>query len=711
MAILFKEDWLKYPTAVIDTRTKNQSFVRLASVYRLMGVENHAFILALHNPALQGVDPFDPDLTLDQMAMVSIEAKENPWYCLRELLRAAPLSGIDAVPVEANRGIVALWWSFFVHAQIILIQPRQTGKSFGADGLMAILLNIMCVKTHINLMTKDDDLRRKNIQRIKDIIAELPKYLNQVTRNDANNGEEVTVGRLGNTYSTHVPQASKKRALNMGRGLTSPIFQIDEPPFQVNLETALPAALASTGAAMERARELDAPHGVIFTTTAGKRDDPDGKYFYRLLMESAIWSEKFFDAKNIDHLKEIVCAQSKRGDYRIAAVFNHRMLGKSDDWLRQRIREALSEGDDARRDYLNEWTSGNESHPLSQEVLDRINKSGEEVKYTQFFDKFPYVVRWYIDENAVNYKLANDLIFVGIDTSDAGGGDDIGLVFTDPRTGGTIGAATINETNLIKVAQWFVHLLKSYPKLFMIPERRSSAATLIDYLLLFLPEAGIDPFKRIYSRLVHESEERPDQFAEISRPMNRRDTNIYVRYKREFGFATSGSGINARSELYGKCLRMATNRCGSLVRDRILIGQINTLTMKNGRVDHEDGAHDDMIIGWLLTHWFMTSARTLSFYDIDSRIFYSSLVITQDMDYGERTKALEQIRIRRRIEEIYDELMNADDDVLAMKLEHELLMLDKKIVLRNDDVYSIDDILRQTREARKNSKFRRRLQR
>ena len=118
-----------------------------------------------------------------------------------------------------------------------------------------------------------------------------------------------------------------------------------------------------------------------------------------------------------------------------------------------------------------------------------------------------------------------------------------------------------------------------------------------------------------------------------------------------------------------------------------------------------------MIIGWLLTHWFMTSARGMAYYDIDSRIFYSSLVITQDMDYGERNKAMEQIHIRRRIEEIYDELINTSDEVIVMKLEHELMLLDRRIVLRNDDVYSIDDILRQTREARKNSKFRRRLQR
>ena len=61
--ILFLEDYKNYPNLIIDTQTTNQSFLRLAGLYKSMGVKNHAFILALHDPTLQGIDPFDPNLS------------------------------------------------------------------------------------------------------------------------------------------------------------------------------------------------------------------------------------------------------------------------------------------------------------------------------------------------------------------------------------------------------------------------------------------------------------------------------------------------------------------------------------------------------------------------------------------------------------------------------------------------------------------------
>jgi hypothetical protein len=64
MTILFKEDWdLLHPTAIVDMKTKNTDFIRLAALYRSMGIKNHEFCLSLVDPDLQGIDPFDPEIT------------------------------------------------------------------------------------------------------------------------------------------------------------------------------------------------------------------------------------------------------------------------------------------------------------------------------------------------------------------------------------------------------------------------------------------------------------------------------------------------------------------------------------------------------------------------------------------------------------------------------------------------------------------------
>ena len=61
--ILFYDDWAKYG-AFPNVETTNQSFLRLAAVYKEMGIRNYSFILALHDKDLVGVDPFDPNLQI-----------------------------------------------------------------------------------------------------------------------------------------------------------------------------------------------------------------------------------------------------------------------------------------------------------------------------------------------------------------------------------------------------------------------------------------------------------------------------------------------------------------------------------------------------------------------------------------------------------------------------------------------------------------------
>ena len=713
MPILLGADWKKYPNAIIHHETKNRSFVRLASIYRAMGIKNHAFILALHNPELKDVDPHSPTLTVEQMGMISLEVAENPWYALREVLRAPAIAGGDSTPVDAHRGIIALWWCFFCHIMIILIQPRQTGKSFGTDALMATLLNVTCQNTQINLLTKDDDLRRKNIQRVKDIIFDLPPYLKMMGKSDASNGEEITVKALGNSYNTHVPQASKKNALKMGRGLTSPIFHVDEPPFQSNIATALPAALAAGGAAIDKAKASGSPYGTILTTTAGKRDDSDGKYVYKLLMESAPWTERFFDAESMEQLYAMVRGSSRGergGVLRIAAVFSHRMLGKTDEWLRQKLEESLQVGEDANRDYFNLWTAGNDLNPIPLPILEEISASVQEPSHIEISPINSYITRWFIPEHEVESFMANNKTIIGMDTSEASGGDDISLYVLDIKSGKTIGAGTYNETNLIMLSEWFCDMLTRYKNTTAIIERRSTGGMLLDYLLLMLPARGIDPFARLFNWVVNNMDEGPaekERYMEINKPFARRPPDIYVRFKKYFGFATSGSGATSRSELYSTTLQLAAKRTCRKIFDKILVDQITGLITKNGRVDHEDGSHDDMVIAWLLTHWLITQGKNLQFYGIDAREILSTASITKQMTSSDFRQMHEQQQIRRRIEKIYEELTSNTDEFVISRLEHELRVLDKKIILQAEEVFSVDELIRSTKEARRNRRFKR----
>ncbi len=702
--ILFLSDWANHPTAIINTQTKNRSWVKMAAMYREMGIENNSFLLALHNPDLQGIDPFSEDLTLEQQILIAAECKENPWFFFRECIRV-PVQGSDeSVPLEANRGNIALWWCFFNHVFLILIQIRQTGKSLSADALKVYLLMIKCMHTLINLVTKDDELRRVNIKRIKEIMGELPPYLDLRTRADAQNGEEVTVERLENHLRTHVAQQVEKRAFNQGRGMTSPIYFNDETPYQVNIEKSLPAALAARTAAVDHARKIGTPYGTVLTTTAGMRDSTEGKYVYGIIDESAQWTEKFFDCLNEAALEDLVIRSSRGKVFQIHACFNHIQLGKTDEWLHKTMREVKSVGEAADRDFFNVWTSGTGTSPFRSDLAKAARESQRGEDYVDISKPHGYVTRWYIPEHTIHQRMTTGKFVMGMDTSDASGGDDISLVLVDIETADVIATGTFNETNLVPLSQWVASILVAYENVTAIIERRSTGSAVLDHLLWILPMHGIDPFRRLFNRVVNDHLEFPERFREINMVVGRRDPNINVQMKKHFGFATSGSGLTSRTELYSTTLVNALIRSANRMYDNILINQTLGLVIKNGRVDHQAGSHDDMVIGWLLCHWLLSQGTNLAFYGIDSRMVMAKSKPEKLMSTAERYRQHEQTQLRADLEKGYQRLSNESDDFVCMRLEQELKVLSAKLIQEDEVAVSVDEMIRQAREARRQRK-------
>lgn len=121
--VRFLKDFERY-NAKPDLTTKNVSFLKVAEIFRLMGIKNYYFCLQLNNPLLMGVDPYDPDLTDEQKFMVLQECRENFWYFLREVLH---LSG--GIQFQANRANICFLWCYLCHVNTMLIIPRQFGKA------------------------------------------------------------------------------------------------------------------------------------------------------------------------------------------------------------------------------------------------------------------------------------------------------------------------------------------------------------------------------------------------------------------------------------------------------------------------------------------------------------------------------------------------------------------------------------------------------
>ena len=715
--VLYLEDWLRYPSAKPNYDTKNESYLKLAGTYYAMGVKNYAFMLALHDQSLKDVDPFSPFLTELEMVKIAIECKINPWYYFREIAKVPARSGSDAVPLLANRGNIALYWCFFNHVMTYLVQIRQTGKSISSDVLDSYLLNIRCRGTTINLLTKDDALRSENIQRLKDIIDEMPFYLKQRSKKDLDNTELINISSLGNWYKAHLPQKAKKFALNTGRGMSSPIFRVDEGPFQANIEISLPAALAAGVAMRNKARANNEPYGTTLTTTAGKKDDPDGRYFYQQICAAAEWTEKFFDAKDATELEVMIRAVSRglkekmrvgdeviRGEFAVNITMNHRQLGYDDAWLLTALEETKSVGDAADRDFFNRWTSGSLSSPLSIQQMEIIRGSQKEPLYVEDckIGSFRVPCRWYIPKDSIEMYMAKNSSILSADTSDGAGGDDISLSLTDVKTGMLIASFNVNQVNLLAFSEWVCERwIIQCPNVTLIPERRSSAIALIDHLLLILPDRGIDPFKRIFNRIVNDPDENKTAYEEIKLPLSRRPHDIYVRYKKAFGWATSGGGMTSRSDLYSTTLISAARNCGHMVNDKTTIDQILSLETRNGRVDHAPGEHDDAVIGWLLGHWMLTKAKNLLHYGIQVTDILSRNRGGSENGGVITKEQREQIFYRDKIKELLGKLEQEQSEIISMKIENELRFYNSKLIIEENEVLSLDELISKTKETKK----------
>lgn len=698
--VLFQSDWELYPDAIPDVKTKNSSFLHYAGLLKAMGIQNHLWPLQLLNPKLQGLDPRKADITPLEIAMVAQECKSNYFYFIREVMIIPGSDELEIVQFGANRGIMSMYWLYFNHVIPYIVMIRQSGKSFGMDTLDVWHLNIRLYFANISLVTKDETLRSANMKRIKDIEETLPWYLKMRNPKDPANSEEYRVSSLKNTLRAHLANKSEKIARNLGRGLTDQITRFDELAYLFNIAISLPVALSAGVAARDRARRRGDPYGTILATTAGKKDDRDGAYAYGLLMDSAPWTESFCDCKDEEDLHKTVRSMSREKELMVIASFIHSQLGKSDEWLRNAIRESKAKGEEADRDFGNVWTSGSLTSPLGPELSGIIRASEMREPYVEIDDIFNYAVRWYVPELQILSHVRDRHTVISLDTSDAIGRDDIGFVITDAQTGGVLAAADFNEINLFEFSKWLANFLIRFPKSTLIPEARSSGRSIIDYVVLRLIEAGINPFERIYNTVVQNAQEKPEDFENI-RGARGKSSAAVIKYKKTFGFATSGSGDTSRNVLYGRVLKAWATYCGRMAHDSRLINQVLSLVIKNGRIDHQDGAHDDLCVSALLGHWFLGNAKNLSFYGIPSNYVLVNVASAEKFETQEqRYRHYVNIRVRNEIKRLGEVMQNEPDEFMCARHAQRIKALYGSLSSEEAQTFSISEFLEQVQEKR-----------
>lgn len=676
MAILYEKDWDRYPDAIVHTESRNESWVKMAGKYKLMGVKHWYMMLALIQPELAKWDPFDPNLPEHIVQMMMLECEENPWYFFREIQRVPAKSGGGSHPLRANRGNIAMFWcvlnSFITYVQ----QIRQTGKSLNTRAVVNYFHNVAARDSMHILFTKGD-LRKEEIKEYKLMRDLLPKWMWYLHPKDADNQHEFTTLSRGNRTKSYVPQGDPEAANGVGRGTTPTLVTGDEVPFLPYAEISIPSLIAATTASFDEARANGSMHGILYTTTAGDLSTDSGKYVFEKIKSIAMFfSEILYDCVDRKDAVATIRANSKSEAPYVDISFNHLQLGYSDAWLREKIATVPASRDKIRRDYLGQWTFGSASNPIKEKVLNRIRKSLNQEPITDKTNE-SYIIRYHVPKaEALRRKSV-----LGLDTSNAVGRDSMSGIMVDIETGEVLLAFSVSESNLIRFSMWFSKFIQEFTEMTVIPEAKSTWITILDYLLIDLPIHGVDPGRRIYSRVVdraEQSEAAKRDYREYSHgiPTERK----FFPYRSDFGFPTSGP---LREALYIDIMPVATETTATLIRDASLIEELSTLVERRGRIDHASSGHDDHVISWLMTHWFLRSARNLDHYGINTRSILCRL----------RTAAVESPQETKRImreERLLNEIHDMEERLEKSKSHMESKYLETKLKVMKSELKSVE---------------------
>lgn len=663
----------------IHYNTKNASFIKMHIALKRMGIKNNKFMLALYQPELANVDPFDYNsITPDIANKIATECKINPWYFHREIVRIE--AGAIAKRYELNRANMAMIWLVFQSINVFETIPRQTGKSICAQGIIGNMIYITVKNYMIAMITQDAKSVQDNVRRLKMIRDNIPKYLVMKSSMDTDNKEGVKYAELNNTYKTYVGAKDKSNAEKVCRGNTTHLQHWDEIAYTVNTNISYPAADAAMSRAKEVVKDSGTPSSKIITTTAAQLDSEEGKYAYNIMSQCARFEEIFYDCANLDELQHLVSTTSLND--MVYVTYSYLQLGFTHQWFQERSRTSNSTQDQIDKDYLNKWKPGTANSVVSTEVMTLLS---DNIKRPSLIEKKDGMVfNWYFNKRFTDRsQLSKFPCIMGTDCSAALGNDFTTMVIVDPIDLSVIGTCRCNEANLVVLSSFISKLLLEAQHMVWIPESNSVGMHVVDYVTLEMQRNRINPWTRIFNTAIQKRGTKEYRHFDIY------GEEASGKNKKLIGFHTTEQ---SRVVLYKSVMNKAFQMNPYGVNDEIIVNEVRGLTVRNGRVDHKSGGHDDMLIAYLLCVYFVLYGDNISMYGLDPTGF----CVNPDKQSSIDVKAARHQRnvILEKIKRIESNLYNVSSPIVRATLERSVERL-------KSELPSTDEYQPQTVEEKK----------
>lgn len=562
-----------------------------------------------------------------------------------------------------------------------------------------------------HLITLKSDNRAQFVNAIKTIRSSIPKFLVNSTYKDKDAGTSLTYKAFGddrvNTLYINVPQQGADAAGDLARGLTVGSGWYDESAYIKYIDLIIDGSGPSMLTEMAACRAKGIPHGISHITTPNTTLHPSGAFMFKRLMDSTEWREKFFDcfSESDLHDKLIKASPVETTSPKLAMVYNYLQLGKDKDWVKWVIDDLNLSKAKAKIDLLLMWVEDGENRLFDDQTREAINNMKRDVVWSKEYKDFNLYMDFFVTQNELAEMCAksyNDFFLIGSDTSSAINKDACTIVIRSMKTGKVIGVGRYALTYLDHVTSILVDLLECIQNSMLVPER-NYAHHMIDTLLITLPAKGMDPFTRIYNTVYQDTVAHEKEYEEVRRTgFATRSKNFYLKFKQHFGFLTTGT---SRKTLYGLIIEAVGNTGYGLAYSKLADELIN-LRLKADRIDHDSKQHDDLVISWLLSYWFIKLGMNKSLYGIPPGLALTETRNLMNESAGVKAPETEPHiihllqKVRAKITTLTDELLSTNDNLLALRLEAEIRKLTKYLPPEQARSMTIDKVIEDARMDR-----------
>ena len=572
---------------IFDTQTKNRSFVEVHEQLKMLGVKNNKFHLILLNPLLQGVDPYDPNLTPEQVMMIVQECKMNMFYYLREVVRIEEQGG-NLVMFRMDRGTLAAAYHFYNNINHYLMKPRQTGKTIGIVAMLSWAFKFSGPNGDFLYSCYKEDLAKRNLRAMKTILSNLPSYLSKMgTVKIDNLGKAVRKTDNIKTYREPVQNnqamvancaSTEDAAETIGRGFTQIYQFFDEAEFTKYIDTIVKVSGMSFNTASRNARNNGSGYCRIFATTPGDLGNVKAcQSAMKIVNDALVWKESFYDVDILAYKRLI----KKKSKFRVVYIeYDYRQLGLGEDWFIDACSNVGGDINKIKREILLQRFSGNNKSPFTQDEIEDIDTNQATPIARKVIGKI-YEVLFY------EKPRKKRLYFMGLDPSDGTGGDNYAFTIIDPYTLKIVAefrSQYMTVHGCVDLVTWLVD--NYFPNIMIVIERNRNGG------------AVVEEFKR--TKLRNRIYSSPEANADTSRVADKLDENGFIKESfvrnKYFGTNTTPSTRQVMMNILLDAVHFARH----LVNSRYVVEDVKNLVIQNNKIQAAPGKHDDNVMSWLI---------------------------------------------------------------------------------------------------------------